>query len=94
LGVGEIIVNTVYNDGMMSGYDIELLSTISQNVSIPIVACGGAGSYNDFILAVEKGFCSAVAAGSLFVFHGPRKAVLINYPKRSEITKIFNEVSL
>jgi len=87
LGAGEILINSVNNDGIMEGYDLDLISMISKNVNIPVIACGGAGCYNDFHSAITSG-AHAVAAGSLFVYHGPKKAVLINYPSKKEISKI------
>ena len=86
-----MIVNSIDRDGTMSGYDIELIKNISQNVSIPVVALGGAGSLSDFRKVIFQGYASAVAAGSLFVYHGPRNAVLINYPSKEELIKLFNE---
>lgn len=85
LGVGEIIVNSVDRDGTQSGYDLKLLLQVSSAVSVPVVACGGASGLDDFVAAVEQGGASAVAAGSLFVFVGPHRAVLINYPDRAEL---------
>lgn len=79
LGVGEILVNDITNDGMMNGYDYELLERISSNVNVPIIACGGAGCIDDCKKVVECG-ASAAAAGSLFVYWGRLNAVLINYP--------------
>ncbi len=87
LGIGEIIVNSVDRDGTQSGYDLKLLREVSSVVSIPVVACGGASSLDDFVAAVHEGGASAVAAGSLFVFVGPHRAVLINYPARADLTK-------
>jgi len=87
-GAGEIIVQSVDNDGTYEGYDFELIKSISENISIPIVALGGAKDYSDFNKAVNYSFASAVAAGSLFVYHGPRKAVLINYPSQEELSKL------
>jgi len=81
-GVGEIIVNSIDRDGKQNGYDLKLLSYVSERVSVPVVACGGASSVDDMAEAVEKGGASAVAAGSLFVFKGKHRAVLINYPER------------
>jgi cyclase len=89
LGVGEILLNSIDRDGTMMGFDIDLISTISRNVSIPVVACGGAGKLTDFRDAIVNGGASAAAAGSLFVFHGHRRAVLISYPTRNEILTIF-----
>lgn len=81
-GVGEIIVNSIDRDGTMAGYDLKLLREVSAAVRVPVVACGGAGSIVHLIQAVQEGNASAVAAGSLFVFMGPHRAVLINYPER------------
>jgi cyclase len=64
----------------MSGYDLKALSDASQAVTVPIIALGGAGRAEHFSEAITAG-ASAVAAGSMFVFHGPRRAVLINYPE-------------
>jgi cyclase len=83
-GAGELIVNSIDSDGTMYGYDINLIRSVSDAVSIPVVALGGAGKIDDFVLAIKIGHSSAVAAGSLFVFHGPRKAVLVNYPSIEE----------
>lgn len=91
LGAGEIVINSIDQDGTMEGYNIELIRKVSDIVNIPVVALGGASNLNDFKLAVEKGNASAVAAGSYFVYHGPRKAVLINFPTRQELTKTFDE---
>jgi len=89
-GAGEIIIQSVERDGTYEGYDIELIKLISQAITIPVVALGGAAQYTDFNLAVNKGLASAVAAGSLFVYHGPRRAVLISFPTKDEIKNIFN----
>jgi cyclase len=87
LGVGEIIVNAVDRDGTQSGYDLKLIREVSSVVSVPVVACGGASSLDDFAAAVYEGGASAVAAGSIFVFVGPHRAVLINYPARADLTR-------
>ncbi|MCM0028615.1 MAG: AglZ/HisF2 family acetamidino modification protein [Polynucleobacter sp.] len=87
LGVGEIIINAIDRDGTLSGYDLKLIREVSSAVRVPVVACGGASSVNDFVAAVHEGGASAVAAGSLFVFVGPHRAVLINYPAREELAK-------
>jgi len=91
MGAGEIVVNSIERDGTMSGYDIELLSAITDRVSIPVIAMGGAGKLEHFYEAIGKAHVSALAAGSMFVFHGKHKAVLINYPEKSlfkELEKI------
>ncbi len=89
MGAGEILLNSINHDGMMNGYNIELIKKISEFVSIPVIACGGAGNINDFRKAYYDGNAHAVAAGSRFVYHGPRNAVLINYPSKDELKEIF-----
>jgi len=91
-GAGEILINSVDKDGTMNGYDIDLIKRVSNCVSIPVIACGGAGSLNDFKEAVINGYASAVAAGSFFVFFGKKRAVLITYPELSKIQILFREV--
>ncbi len=87
LGVGEIIVNSIDRDGTQSGYDIKLVREVASAVRVPVVACGGAAGIEDFVQAVREGGASAVGAGSLFVFVGPHRAVLINYPDRAELSR-------
>lgn len=91
-GAGELIINSIDRDGTMQGYDLDVLQTISNNVDIPVIASGGAGKLDDFRQAIQVG-SSAVAAGSLFVFHGRHRAVLINYPSRLELRHIFSLTS-
>jgi len=90
LGAGELIIQSVDRDGMMSGYDIQLISSISQAVRIPVVALGGAGSIEDIRTLNEKTVVNGFAAGSLFIYQGKNKGVLINYPNREEILSIRN----
>jgi imidazole glycerol-phosphate synthase subunit HisF len=87
-GAGELIVQSIDLDGTMQGYDIPLIRKISQAVSIPVVALGGAGSMDDLRQGFKSGYASGLAAGSLFVYHGPRKAILINYPTRAQLLKL------
>tara|TARA_B100000315_G_C14506625_1_gene554921 strand:- start:104 stop:865 length:762 start_codon:yes stop_codon:yes gene_type:complete len=89
-GAGEIIITSIERDGTMSGYDIQLVEEISKAVTIPVVASSGAGTLDDFKKAIDA-YASAVAASSLFVYHGPRRAVLINLPTKSELTTIFQD---
>jgi len=84
-GVGEILVNSIDRDGTEAGYDIAAIKAVCSRVPVPVIACGGAGSLDDFARAVREGGAAAVAAGSLFVFKGVRRAVLINYPERAEL---------
>jgi len=90
LGAGELLINAVDRDGMMSGFDTELINKISSLVDIPVVACGGGGNLKHFKPVIDAG-ASAIAAGSMFVFHGVHKAVLINYPSQSELKNCFRE---
>lgn len=94
LGAGEILLNSVDRDGMMDGYDLDIIRKISDSVDIPVIACGGAGKLDDFSNAVRKGHASAVAAGSMFVFYGKHRAVLINYPEEKEIERTFQECEM
>lgn len=88
-GAGELLVNSIDRDGTFEGYDLELIEAVSKSVSIPIIASGGASNIEDFKKAVDAG-ASAVAAGSLFVFQRPHRAVLISYPDQKELAqKVF-----
>lgn len=87
-GAGELLVNSIDADGTMNGYDIDLIQKISNEVSIPVIACGGAGSIQHMHDVVHTGHASAVAAGSFFVFKGKHRAVLITYPNREKLMAI------
>lgn len=87
LGAGELLLNSVDRDGTMSGYDIELIREIVSNVNIPVIACGGAGELAHFQEVKNKTNVAAIAAGSMFVFHGRHKAVLLSYPGQEELNK-------
>jgi cyclase len=91
MGAGEILLNSIDRDGTMAGYDLELIQWVTKSVSIPVIACGGAGKFEDFASAVKKGGASAVAAGSLFVFQGHLRGVLINFPTPEELQEVFLE---
>lgn len=88
-GAGEIFINSIDNDGLMKGYNLELIQQVSENVSIPVIACGGAGNVQDFSRAIKAG-ASAVSAGAMFVFQGVHRAVLISYPKYEELENLLN----
>lgn len=89
LGVGEIFLNSIDHDGMMAGFDVELIKMVSDRLSIPLIACGGAGSLSDLKMAKDAG-ATAVAAGSLFVYHGKHKAVLLTYPSYEALNQTLN----
>lgn len=84
-GAGEIIVQSISHDGMMEGYDLELIESISRAVKIPVVALGGAGKIEDLHKAHREAYANGMAAGSLFVYQSKNRGVLINYPEKSEI---------
>lgn len=84
-GAGEIIIQSIEHDGVMNGYDIELIKSISTAVGIPVVALGGAGKKEDLINAYKNGYANGLAAGSLFVYQGTKRGVLINYPEKNEL---------
>lgn len=82
LGVGEIFLNNVDRDGTLQGYDLKLIKSVAESVQVSLIASGGGASTKNLLEAMECG-ASAAAAGSLFVYQGPHKAVLINYPFES-----------
>ncbi len=84
-GVGELIIQSIERDGTMEGYDIELIKSIATTVSVPVVALGGAGKKEDLREVYQNGHANALAAGSLFVYQGSKRGVLINYPDKNEL---------
>lgn len=88
MGAGEILLNLIDRDGMMLGYDLELIKKVVEAVDIPVIACGGGGSIQHFAEVLKSTKVAAVAAGSFFVFHGKHKAVLISYPSNQELLQL------
>ena len=88
IGVGEIIIQSISKDGTMEGYDIDLIKSVCDAVSIPVVALGGAGKLEDFKKVYAHGNALGIAAGSFFIYQGCNKGVLINYPSWQEVSKI------
>jgi cyclase len=86
-GAGEVLLTSVNNDGMQNGYDLTLINEATKEVNVPIIALGGAGKLAHFKDAIDAG-ASAVAAGSMFVFSGPHRAVLITYPQYGELQQL------
>lgn len=84
LGIGEIVINSIDNDGVMKGYDMGIIEKVRDAVSIPMTVLGGAGSLEDIKRLIKQFGIIGASAGSLFVFKGVYKAVLINYPSREE----------
>lgn len=87
LGAGEIMIQSIDRDGTYQGYDLDLVRSVSAAVPIPVIAAGGAGGLPHMREAIDAG-ASAAAAGSLFVYKGPHRAVLINYPTRSVVKEL------
>lgn len=83
VGAGELFLNSIDRDGTMNGYDLNLVEQVAQAVSIPVIACGGAASIRDFSSVLGAG-AHAAAAGSMFVYFGKKKAVLIHAPSEQE----------
>lgn len=84
LGAGEIVLNAVDRDGMMQGYDLALIDQLKAEIDVPLTVLGGAGKLDDIKALVERHPIIGAAAGSLFVFKGKFRAVLINYPDRAQ----------
>jgi cyclase len=84
-GAGEILLNSIDRDGTMKGYDLNLTKMVTAAVDVPVIACGGAGNVQHLIQVVKEAGASAAAAGSMFVFQGKHRAVLISYPKQQEL---------
>jgi cyclase len=87
-GAGEVLLNAVDKDGTLEGPDFGLIQQLSKAINVPLIAVGGVSSLSDIKAAVDAG-ASAVAAGAFFVYHGPHRAVLITYPKYSELESLF-----
>jgi cyclase len=88
-GAGEVLLNVVNRDGMLTGPDLDLVSKAGAALAVPLIAAGGVSSLNDIKAVVDAG-ASAVAAGAFFVFHGPHRAVLITYPRYHELEALFS----
>lgn len=87
IGVGEIVLNSVDQDGLMTGYDIKLVKKITKEIKIPVTAIGGAGGIHDLKRVLHEGGAHAAAGGSMFVYYGKLKAVLITAPSEEELLK-------
>ena len=91
MGAGEILLNSIDRDGTQEGYDIELIRSVTRAVGVPVIACGGVGKIEDFRDAVKDGGASACAAGSMVVYFGRNRAVLINFPERKKLESLLGE---
>ncbi len=88
-GVGEIIIQSIDKEGRMEGLDLDIIRQVAEAVDVPVVASGGVGSLEDISDGIKKGGASGIAAGSFCVFKGKSKGILINYPPRITLEKIF-----
>lgn len=88
LGAGEILLNSIDRDGMMRGYDLKLVKSVAEALSIPLIACGGAKDAADMARVLHEGGAHAAAAGSMFVYWGSLKAVLINAPDEKQLVEL------
>jgi imidazole glycerol-phosphate synthase subunit HisF len=92
-GAGEVLIQSIDRDGTYAGYDVGLLKTISESVDVPVIASGGASNISNMLAAVQQGGSSAVAAGSLFVYQGSKRGILINYPTQQQLkTELFGQL--
>jgi cyclase len=90
-GAGELIIQSIERDGTMEGYDINLIKKIAESVTIPVVSLGGAGKWEHIIELNSLVSLNGLAAGSLFIYHGERNAILVNYPERESILQLFKK---
>jgi len=91
-GAGEIIIYAIDRDGTWEGYDTDLCAKVARATPLPVVACGGAGHVGHYRDAVAAG-CAAVAAGSMFIYQGQGRGVLINYPAQDKLrTELFDHL--
>ena len=90
LGVGEILLQNIDLDGLMNGFDEKLIEEVYQNINVPLTVLGGASSLRDFKSLIDKFKVIGLAAGSIFIFKGKHKAVLINYPNQQEKSELLN----
>ncbi len=89
-GAGEVLLTSIDRDGTFAGYDTDLIKRVASAIDVPLIASGGAGSIEDFFKAVSIGGASAVAAGSMVVYQGSHRAVLVNFPTHAELKKTFD----
>lgn len=90
LGAGEIFLNAIHRDGVMDGFDLALIESVTKAVRIPVIACGGAGTRADIPLPIKAAGAAAVAAGSIFVYRSRERGVLVNFPERDQLESLFD----
>jgi imidazole glycerol-phosphate synthase subunit HisF len=92
-GAGEILLNNIDRDGTQAGYDHALVRQVTSATDVPVISCGGASGVVDLARAVVQSGAAACAAGALFTYRGPHRAVLLNYPNPAEVNTAVNELS-
>ena len=91
-GAGEILLNSVNQDGMMQGFDLELIHSVASEVSIPVIALGGCGEMADIVKA-KNARASAIGLGSMSVYQNKNRGILINFPEQQELANLLEELS-
>lgn len=89
MGAGEFIINNIDKEGTKTGYDLNLMKSMTEILSVPVISSGGAGTLQHFKEAVKEAHVSAVSGGNFFVYHGKHDAVLIQYPQHEILTELF-----
>jgi cyclase len=92
LGAGEVVINSIEQDGAMKGYDLDIVKEIRASISLPMTVLGGAASLDDMAGLIKEYGVIGASAGSLFVFKGKYRAVLINYPSQAEKNLLFGDL--
>jgi cyclase len=92
LGAGEILLSSIDRESTRSGYDLALIESVAAGVTVPIIALGGAGNFEDFAPALRAG-ASATAAGTFFVLNGKHRAVLISYPTPEQVRSLSESIT-
>lgn len=92
LGAGEILLNAIDNDGMMAGYDTEIIDEVRKICSVPLTVLGGCGAADDISQLIKRFGIIGVAAGSFFIYKGKLRGVLISYPNTQEKEALLKSV--
>jgi cyclase len=92
-GAGELLLTSIDRDGTFTGYDLDLVRRVTDAVDVPVVACGGAGNLQHMVEAIDAGATGA-GSGSVFVYQGAHRSVLINYPERAALDELFGHETM
>lgn len=91
LGVGEILLTSINQDGVMAGFDVNLIKMVAPNIELPVIACGGAGELSDLRKPITEGGASALAVGSMVIYQGKNRSVLTNFPSQQKLKKALEQ---